>query len=245
MSKDAEQTYLAKTGQAGRDHSLRKPFSDEFCGTSLASIGFIISLLPRPPARLLDLGCGGGWTSVFFAKYGYDVVGQDLSQDMIDLALENKRLHQIGDNLNFVRSDYETLDMVEKFDCAVFYDSLHHSEDEKLALLSAYKALKPGGILLTHEPGEGHAQAPGSVEAMQLYGVTERDMPPSLIIERGKIVGFDSFRIFPMPEELKTVLFGSPPPKLMSWSGLKLVRRVLRMTFRPSTKASAIVVLKK
>lgn len=64
---------------------------------------------------------------------------------MIDLAIENKRVNQVGDTLSFVRSDYESVDMVGQFHCAGFYDSLHHSEDEKLALLSAHKALKPGG----------------------------------------------------------------------------------------------------
>ena len=44
-----------------------------------------MGFLPDPPARILDMGCGGGWTSIFFAKRGYEVVGQDISQDMIDV----------------------------------------------------------------------------------------------------------------------------------------------------------------
>jgi SAM-dependent methyltransferase len=245
VSKEAEKSFLTKVGEPGRRHSLYKPFSDHLCGTNLISIGFIISLLPPPPANLLDLGCGGGWTSTFFAKYGYNVVGQDISQDMIELARENKRINSLGSNLHFIQSDYESLDLDSYFDCAVFFDSLHHADDELAAIQSVYRLLKPGGVLLTHEPGEGHSKAVGSLEAVQLYGVNERDMPPSLIIRRGKEVGFQNFRVFPMPDEIKAVYYGRFPPPIFSWAGWKLARRALRMAFRPSIRASAIVKMVK
>jgi ribosomal protein L11 methylase PrmA len=65
VSKLAEQNYLALTGDAGTVHNLGKPFTDSGCATNLASIGTIMALLPDPPARILDMGCGAGWTSVF------------------------------------------------------------------------------------------------------------------------------------------------------------------------------------
>jgi len=65
MPKAGELTYLQKLGPAGRQHALDKPFSDSLCWRYLIDIGAILSLLPPPPARLLDLGAGSGWTSVF------------------------------------------------------------------------------------------------------------------------------------------------------------------------------------
>lgn len=245
MTKDAEQSYLKNIGEAGWNHSLLKPFSDEFCGINLASIGTIISLLPSPPARLLDLGCGGGWTSIFFAKHGYQVTGQDISSDMLELAEHNKQVSAVGGNLNFVLTDYENLSLPEEFDCAVFFDSLHHSDDEGAAISCVYRALKPGGILLTHEPGEGHSGAPGSIEAMKLYGVNERDMPPHLIIRRGLEAGFGEFRIYPMPHDIKTLFYEKRPPSRFSWAGFKLARRALRLAFNPSDRSSAIVMMVK
>ena len=61
MPKDAERAYLANIGEDGAHHSLHKPFSDPYCGLELASIGFIMGLLPSPPAHILDMGCGGGF----------------------------------------------------------------------------------------------------------------------------------------------------------------------------------------
>src|SRR5207244_11070644 len=83
MAKSGEIDYLKNLGAAGVWHAANKPFSDPGCGRYLAELGAILALLPPPPARLLDLGCGTGWTSVFFARAGYDVVGVDLAPDMI------------------------------------------------------------------------------------------------------------------------------------------------------------------
>ncbi|PTD26100.1 class I SAM-dependent methyltransferase [Sphingomonas fennica] len=246
MSKDGERSYLEKIGEAGRVHSLGKPFSDPLCGINLVSIGLIMSLMRQPPAGVLDLGCGGGWTSQFLARRGYRVTGQDISEDMIALANENRALHGLSDaQLRFVCGDYEELGFEAAFDHAIFFDSLHHADDELGAIRSAYRALKPGGTLITHEPGEGHAANPISIEAMRLYGVNERDMPPSLIIRRGLEVGFSGFRVMPMPHELNEIFYGKPPPSLWSKKGLRFARRIVDLAFRPNMRAGAIVVLTK
>lgn len=210
MPKAGEITYLQKLGLCGQQHALNKPFSDEACWRYLIDIGSIMTLLPAPPARLLDLGVGTGWTSVFFARRGYDVIGQDIAADMVALAEKNKQQYGI-ESLRFVLGDYEDLDFSSEFDCAVFYDSLHHAENECSAIASVYRALKPGGVCLTLEPGEGHAVQPTSLDAMKKFGVTEKDMPPSLIIEAGRAAGFREFDIFSRPHEPEPIAAYSPP----------------------------------
>ncbi|WP_334185897.1 class I SAM-dependent methyltransferase [Novosphingobium sp.] len=246
MSKESEIGYLAATGEAGRQHSMLKPFSDPFCGINLTSIGTIMTLLPAPPARLLDLGCGGAWTSVFYALHGYKVTGQDIAPDMIELAVENRDRHGLtSEHLDFLCNDYEAIEGTADYDCAVFFDSLHHADDEGAAIRSAYAALKPGGILLTHEPGEGHSTNPHSIAAMEQYGVNERDMPPSLIIERGMQAGFSSFRVLPMPAELLHVFFERHYNKWYSIEAFNAMKRLFRMLYKPKLSASSIVVLTK
>lgn len=245
MTKQGERDYLRNIGDSGRDHSLHKPFSNVDCGLTLMSIGAVMSLMPSPPARVLDLGCGGGWTSIFFAKHGYEVVGQDLAPDMVELAYEAKAYHRVGDNLRFVIEDYETLSFENEFDCAVFFDCLHHADDEQAAIRAVYRALKPGGILITHEPGLGHSTAEASLEAMRLYGVNERDMPPNLIMARGEHVGFRDGTIYPMQHDLQTLFYEGSKPRLFSKGGLRKLKRLAKIAFFPSTYHSAIVVMRK
>ena len=207
MPKEGEINYLKNIGSDGVWHAAHKPYSDPECGRMLIDIGCLMSALPHPPARLLDLGCGTGWTSIFFAERGYQVVGVDIAPDMIDLA-EKNRLARAFSNVQFQVGDYETLQFSNEFDCAVFYDALHHAEDEQAAINAAYRALKLGGVLLVLEPGEGHAQAEHSMRAVERYGVTERDMPAQLIIAAAKKIGFRSWRTLPDYASLNRIVRG-------------------------------------
>jgi ubiquinone/menaquinone biosynthesis C-methylase UbiE len=46
------------------------------------------ALLPRPPSRVLDVGCGTGVMSMLVAELGHNVVGIDLSEGMLAKARE-------------------------------------------------------------------------------------------------------------------------------------------------------------
>ncbi|HYV37655.1 MAG TPA: class I SAM-dependent methyltransferase [Gemmataceae bacterium] len=206
MAKQGEIDYLRNIGQDGIRHAVHKPFSDPECGKYLSELGAVFTLLPPPPARLLDIGCGTGWTSRFFAKRGYEVVGIDIAPDMVFHAQEAAQDEGLT-NLSFQACDYEDVTFREEFDCAVFFDSLHHAVDEQQAVVMAFRALKPGGICVTSEPGTGHGSQPGSLAAVQRFGVTEKDMPPKRIVQLGKKAGFKTFRIVPHAFDINVAVF--------------------------------------
>lgn len=217
MAKQGEIEYVARIGDVGAAHALGKPFTAPDCGRFLADMGGIFMVLPDAPAKLLDLGCGSGWTSVFFARRGYHVTGQDIAPDMIGLA-ERNRADAAVDNLDFVVCDYESLGFIEEFDAAVFYDALHHAEDPESAIASVYRALKPGGVLVTIEPGVGHAKAEHSKHAVDTFGVTERDMPPRDIRRIGRAAGFRQVRVYPTPKMLMMIQYEMPSlARLPDW----------------------------
>lgn len=207
MPKAGELTYYERIGEASRQAALLKPFSlgqhtpPFTCGDHLIALGGVCELLRPTPSRLLDLGCGTGWTSLLFAKMGYDVVGQDVAVDAITLA-DAYRLQSGIDNASFLVSDYESLHFQQAFENVVFFDSLHHAVDERAALACAYQALKPGGVCVTREPGSGHAKAEHSLHAVAEYDVTEKDMPPFHIAEIALELGFSEVRIYPFPNQL-------------------------------------------
>jgi SAM-dependent methyltransferase len=208
MAKQGEVDYLRQIGEEGVEHAVNKPFSDRYCAGNLMQIGALMALLPPPPARLLDVGCGTGWTSVFFARHGYEVVGVDISPDMIFHANRIKEKDKIA-NLEFAVADYEALSFSNAFDCAVFYDSLHHAVDEVEAVRMVHRALRPGGVCLTSEPGKGHAANEAVAAATKRYNVTEKDMPPKRIRQIGAQVGFRAFQVFPHAGDLKRSIYAT------------------------------------
>jgi SAM-dependent methyltransferase len=230
MPKQGEIDYVSKLAAHEVAHAFAKPFSDPRCGQYLMDLGLVLSLLPPPPARLLDLGVGPGWTSILFARRGYDVVGVDVAPAMIELARANRA--RCGDDLrlDFAVADYESLDWQDKFDAVVFYDALHHAEDEAAALATVFRALRPGGVCITVEPGARHADDPGAHAARARFGVTEKSMPPAHIIAVAQRLGFRKFEVYerPTPHLLEVV------PDAALW---RMFRRALRALLKDSWRS--------
>jgi SAM-dependent methyltransferase len=193
MPTPGELAYFRQIGADGLKHAAHKPWSDPQCGLYLMELGAIMGLLP-PSGRILDLGCGTGWTSILYAQRGYEVVGQELVLEAIVEGEKLKNQYNLK-NLTFVHSDFESLTLSNEFDAAIFFDCLHHSLDETKALQSAFNALKSGGILITSEPGYGHHRR--SRATIEQFGTTERDMPPARIVRAGRKVGFQKRLILP------------------------------------------------
>ena len=78
-------------------------------------------LLPAPPCRLLDAGCGTGWTSLFFARHRWEVVGCDIAPDMIAQAEEMWRplAADAPGEVVFEAADATALEPGEPFDAVL------------------------------------------------------------------------------------------------------------------------------
>jgi SAM-dependent methyltransferase len=223
MPRPGELTYYERIGESGRQHAIAKPFSDEACGLYLLRAGALFSLLPPPPARVLDCGCGTGWLSYFLARRGYEVVGTDVSADAVALARANPMFRD-GNAPEFLVADSESLAFDAAFDAIVFFDSLHHAIDELAALRSAYRALRPGGVCVALEPGRGHSRQSCVID--EAYDVTDKDMPPSHVCRVGRRAGFARCRVVAAPQHLGKVLYAND--RVGGWKGALLSMRPLR-----------------
>ena len=204
--KQGEREYFARIGPAGIAHSNGKPFSDEDCPIYLANMDALFNLVAPPPGRLVEFGCGVGWLSLCFAQRGYRVTGVDISPDAIAAACVQRDGRQIN-GAEFLVADYEEFATTEPCDYALFYDSLHHAEDEGAALRCAYRSLRAGGMLIAFEPGRGHSKKPNSVRAVAEYGVHEKEMPADYIVKLGREAGFRRHLVMPRPHQVSRLLY--------------------------------------
>ena len=128
-------------------------------------------------SRVLDVGCGSGWLSEYFARLGYDVTGTDLSHDLVEMARERVARvpygvdHETPLRCRFVAHDIEAGPLAEKFDAVICYDSLHHFEDERAVFRNLAAMLDVGGMLFLLE---GEKPPPGSATEEELTEVMRR-----------------------------------------------------------------------
>ncbi len=79
------------------------------------------------PCKMLDVGCGEGYISAYFASKGFDVTGVDISANAIGLA--NRHAKKKGVKCKFIRLGWRGLD--GKYDFVLDWRFLHEITDEK------------------------------------------------------------------------------------------------------------------
>ncbi len=196
MSKQGEIDYPSK--QPSLEWLYSKPFGNTpvISGKEITRFGWLLRIMhPRPGSRVLDVGMGPGWTSLFLARMGASVTGVDLSGKMVEIA--SKKAQNEGVEAEFLCLDIEeTLpeNMQEQFDHVFFYDSLHHIERTDLAFKHCRDALKPGGSILLNEPNLLHRFSRESREIAEKFDVTEQGFSWWFLRSQLKKAGFTRIR---------------------------------------------------
>ena len=148
----------------GMDEDTHRHFCD-FANMSVA-------LALPPQSRILDVGCGSGWLSEYFARLGYVVKGIDISPDLIEMSrlrvdgVPYGADHETPLDCTFAVHDIEIAPLSEKFDAIVCYDSLHHFEDERAVISHLADMLDVGGMLFILEGERPPAGSQGEEELL-------------------------------------------------------------------------------
>jgi 2-polyprenyl-3-methyl-5-hydroxy-6-metoxy-1,4-benzoquinol methylase len=168
MSKQAERDYPLKVDQR---HLFDKPYNDPRVLREFA-LALDLFLQHVPAGRILDVGCGPGWTSLLLAKAGYDVTGVDISERMIEIAQERSARENMP--VDFLVGDMEKLDFGRgAFDGALFFDCLHHCPGYAEALRRTGTQLRAGGYIVLFETTWLHRYSRHARETTAAFGVTE------------------------------------------------------------------------
>jgi len=102
--------------------------------------------------RVLDYGCGTGWMGVALAKAGAEVYGIDISEELVNKALQLAEREGLAGKIYFQQMPAEDLRFADlSFDLIVGSAILHHI-DIPLAMKSFSRVLKPNGKAVFIEP---------------------------------------------------------------------------------------------
>lgn len=114
----------------------------------------ILQYVPKKRLKILDVGCGSGFFTILMAQQGHEVIGVDLTADMItrarELAAEEKA------DCTFQVMDAENLEFAdEAFDMVISRNLTWTLPDAERAYSEWLRVLKKGGCLLNFDANYG------------------------------------------------------------------------------------------
>lgn len=177
-----------------RAKEIRKPFwdaksADLYLNGFVRLLSWLESYGLAPGSRILELGCGSGWTAEFLALAGYDVVATTIAPADIE-AVESRaaalRARGVPASLAGRVSAMESVDDVvapRSFDGAYVHQALHHAHDWRAALAAAFRTLRPGGWMFI-------ADEPNVLHTFLAYRVAKMTGTHEIGMRRSEIVPF-------------------------------------------------------
>ena len=114
-------------------------------------------LAPRKGERILDLGCGDGVLTQAIAARGADVLGADLSEELLAAAAAK--------GLKVQKVDGHALPFEDEFDAVFTNAALHWMRRPELVIAGVHRALRPRGRFAGEFGGHGNVAAIATAHA--------------------------------------------------------------------------------
>ena len=132
-----------------------------------------VRLRAQPPARVADVACGTGWSSIAMAQAypGIRVDGVDLDHDAITAARQNAERAGVADRVTFSVTDAADLGGPGGYDLVTIFEALHDMARPVDALSAARQILAPDGtVLVVDGLVNDEFTAPASARERTEYG---------------------------------------------------------------------------
>jgi 2-polyprenyl-3-methyl-5-hydroxy-6-metoxy-1,4-benzoquinol methylase len=176
----------------------------------------------EPPARVADVGCGTGWSSIAMATAypRITVDGFDLDPDVVAAGGRNAREAGVAGRVRFSVLDAADPGLPGRYDLVTIFEALHDMERPVEALAAARGMLADGGsVLVADEPVADEFTAPASEMDRYCYGwsvvsclpsamgdpstaATGAVMRPATLARYAQAAGFDRVETLPVSSDV-------------------------------------------
>ena len=159
-------------------------------------------LTTAPPAKVADVGCGSGWSSIAIAL-GFPLVsvtGLDLDEASVEDARANAAASNVADRVSFEVHDAADPDLAGSFDLVCAFETIHDMCDP-VGALRAMGALRAEGgtVLVADERVADHFTVDGDDAERFQWGFSALHCLPTALVEppatgTGTIMRTSTFR---------------------------------------------------
>jgi 2-polyprenyl-3-methyl-5-hydroxy-6-metoxy-1,4-benzoquinol methylase len=157
------------------------------------------------PARVADVGCGSGWSTIALAK-GFPAIhvdGMDLDAASIAHAVANAAMTGVSDRVTFYNRDAADPDFAGKYDLVTAFECIHDMADPVGALQAMHSLVGEGGsVFIADEHVADTFTAPGDITERLMYGfsvlhcLTVGMAETEHSAETGTVIRTDTMRAF-------------------------------------------------
>lgn len=126
-----------------------------------------------PPARVADIGCGAGWSSIGIAQAypNTQVDGYDLDEPSIELAQANLREANVNGRVKFRVRDAGDHNLAGRYDLVTAFECVHDMSDPVGALRTMRRLVNGTGAVIIVDERVGDAFTPtGNEVEWMMYG---------------------------------------------------------------------------
>jgi ubiquinone/menaquinone biosynthesis C-methylase UbiE len=152
---------------------MNRPWYDRELASALHGVPDLEETLARPGARIADIGCGDGWSTIALARaYPNAMVhGVDADIPSVAAARDHAAAAGLGDRVTFTAGDAATVLPDRDVDVVFAFECLHDLPHPVAVLQAARQVLRPGGVVVVmDEAAQDRFTAPASEVERLLYG---------------------------------------------------------------------------
>ena len=143
---------------------VNRPWFDQRLAPTLAAMPDVHEALSRPGARVVDVGCGFGWSTLALAR-AYpraEVHGIDVDQASVAAARAAAAEAGLAKRAFFHLADAAELAVAQPYDAAFAFECVHDLPRPAAVLEAVRRAMKPDGVVVVMDEAvaeEFHAPA--------------------------------------------------------------------------------------